>query len=78
LEQGRLFSFQRRWGEEHSLVLIHYGREPLQLDLDQLPAQAALRPEYPAQALPQRSDAAGRVRLALPPQSVTVYRLLKP
>jgi glycosidase len=70
---GALFSFQRRYGRQLSVVVINYGSSQSQLQLSGLPPNSRLQANYPAQAKPVRSDRKGRLSLSLPGQSVAVY-----
>jgi glycosidase len=73
---GQTVSWQRRLGDETTLVVINYGSTPAaDLPLQALPAQAALQPLWPADAAALRADSQGRARVALPPQSVRVFRV---
>jgi glycosidase len=72
---GQALSWQRRLGDETTVVAINYGRAPVILQLQALPAQAALLPLLPADAAPLRADSTGSASVALPPQSVRVYRV---
>ncbi|MEK7347100.1 MAG: alpha-amylase family glycosyl hydrolase [Pseudomonadota bacterium] len=71
--KGQTMAFQRRVGNEHSLVVINYGQQAASLTLDGLAAEAALRPLYPA-GPPTHLV---RQQLSVPAQSVQVFALEK-
>lgn len=70
--EGQALAFQRRHGQELSLVLINYGESPVRLVADGLDAGAALQPAYPADAPPAQADATGRAVVTLAPRSLRV------
>ncbi len=70
---GAVLGFQRRFGADHTLVLINYGDVAVTAAAAGLPAGARLRSAYPAAAKPARADHTGSARIELPPQSVRVY-----
>jgi alpha-amylase len=72
---GLLLGFERRKGDERTLVLINYGKAPARADLRELPGRATLAPLYPAGTDATRADVDGRARITLPPQSVRVLDL---
>lgn len=75
--EGQVLSLERRHGREHSLLLINYGRQEQAMELP-LPAGSRLHAAYPTPAPAARASAQGLVKLLLPAQSVSVYRLSPP
>jgi len=75
--EGRVLSFQRRLGQEHTLVVINYGEADATMPLAGLPARTRLQPAYPNSAKPLRSGADGSAQVVIPGQSVAVYRLAR-
>ncbi|WP_158271689.1 alpha-amylase family glycosyl hydrolase [Limnohabitans sp. 2KL-1] len=69
--QGQAMAYQRRFGKEHSLVVIHYGQQPATLTIEGLAPDARLRPLYPAGAARRLSSR----QLTVPAQSVQVFAL---
>jgi glycosidase len=72
---GQVVSWQRRLGDETVVVLINYGLESAEADLQALPARARLLAAYPADDAPLRANSGGRARVALQPQSVRVLQV---
>jgi glycosidase len=72
---GQIVSWQRRLGDETTVVLINYGLQAAEADLQALPARARLQALYPADDAPLRVGSGGRARVALEPQSVRVLRV---
>ena len=72
---GTVVSWQRRLGDETTVVLINYGLQSAEAELKALPAHATLLSAFPAAAPPLRTDAAGSARATLAPQSVQVLRV---
>ncbi len=70
---GLVLGFQRRFGADHTLVLINYGSVAVSTSAGGLPAGARLRSAYPAAAKPARADRSGSARIELPAQSVRVF-----
>jgi glycosidase len=72
---GLVLGYQRALGAERTLVLLNYGTEPATAWVRELPARARLQAVYPAggRAI---ADAQGVAEIALPPQSVRVYRVV--
>jgi glycosidase len=68
-------SWQRRLGDETTVVLINYGQASADLALQALPPQATLLVLYPADAAPLRAGNGGSLNVTLPPQSVRVFRV---
>jgi glycosidase len=80
--QGLSLGFQRAWGDERTLVLIHYGTTPAEVAVPNLPAGAVLEPLMQAVLGAQAAAAASAVApttptrlLTLPAQSVQVFRV---
>jgi hypothetical protein len=74
---GQALSWQRRLGDETTLVLINYGLQATEAELQSLPARARLLPAYPADDAPLRVNSGGRALVALEPQSVRVLRVVR-
>ncbi len=71
---GQAMAFQRATDDEHTLVLINYGKAPATIRIDRLGANARYASEYPAGGARTQADADGRVHFALAPQSFRVLR----
>lgn len=71
--QGSLMAYQRRFGHEHSLVLINYGEQAASLTIEGVAANAKLRPLYPAGRVQQLRLG----QITVPAQSVQVFALEK-
>lgn len=73
---GQAMHYQRQLGREQTLVVINYGNDANSIPLSQLGANRRWRQQYPAshQVL-LRSDSQGTATLAIPAQSVSVFRL---
>ena len=71
--QGPLMAYQRRFGHEHSLVLINYGEQAASLTIEGVAANAKLRPLYPAGRVQQLRLG----QITVPAQSVHVFALEK-
>lgn len=71
--QGPLMAYQRRFGHEHSLVLINYGEQAASLTIEGVAANAKLRPLYPAGRVQQLRMG----QITVPAQSVHVFALEK-
>jgi glycosidase len=71
--QGQVMAYQRRWGAEHSLVVINYGQQPASLTPEGLASDAVLRPLYGGGAVKHLPSG----RLSVPAQSVQVFALEK-
>ncbi len=72
---GAAISFQRAYGGERTLVAINYATTAATLAVSGLPANAALAAAWPAGAADVGADAGGQASVALPAQSVRVYRV---
>ncbi|RZU01993.1 alpha-amylase family glycosyl hydrolase [Rivibacter subsaxonicus] len=70
---GQAIGFQRRLGDEQSLVLINYGTTPAALSVPALGAGKPLQAAYPAGAAPLAVGADGNAAITLAPQSVQVF-----
>ncbi|RZI57073.1 MAG: DUF3459 domain-containing protein [Rubrivivax sp.] len=85
LAQGQVLSFQRAYKDQRVLVVINYGRDPVEVALPRLPAKARLLALHaspagtPAPAAaPARTvtaDSQGRLTLTAAPLSVQVFRV---
>jgi glycosidase len=73
--EGQVVSWQRRLDDETTVVLINYGLQATEADLQSLPARARLLALFPADDAPLRVNSGGRARVALEPQSVRVLRV---
>jgi glycosidase len=76
--KGQVLTFQRRSGQEITLIAINYGLQPVSSSVGALPARAHLRALYPlsqAKTNSGRANQAGAVTLSLPAQSVSVYQV---
>ncbi len=77
--QGLVAGWQRRLGQEHTLVLINYDTSGQQVQVPQVPRGARLLPLWPEDAVPARARSAalgqGEVSVYLPPQSLRVYQV---
>jgi glycosidase len=72
---GAVAGWQRRLGDETTLVVINYGTSGAEVEVPSLPAGARLQPLWPARAAPGRAGSAGLARLWLAPLSVRVFAL---
>ena len=72
---GATLSFQRRLGDEHTVLTYNYGRSPARLAVAGLPPGARLRPLLPADAEPLVVDATGQARVPLAAQAFAVWRV---
>lgn len=68
---GQVMGYQRRFGDEHSVVLINYGLAPFTTTVKALPPGSVLKGAFPAGLSARASGGAAVV--TLPPQSVQVY-----
>ncbi|WP_310387295.1 alpha-amylase family glycosyl hydrolase, partial [Roseateles sp.] len=73
--QGQVLSFQRRLGQQISLVVINYGGEAGSAGVSGLPARAKLAAAYPATGMRVRADSQGRLTLPAVALSVNVYKV---
>ena len=71
--RGLVAGWQRKWAQEHTVVLINYGTEQAQARIEGLPAGARLLSAYPAgSARAAKADARGGASLLLAPQQLRV------
>jgi hypothetical protein len=71
---GQVMSFQRRLGDEISVVVINYSTQQQAVMMRDLPAGTSLTQVFPAGAAAQLSIAAdGSAKLEIGPQSVRVF-----
>lgn len=84
LAAGHVLAFQRVWQRERRLVVLNYGTGPAELPMASLRAHAVLEPLWAAHTgqadsaeAPRRlrADARGSLTIAVPAQSVHVFRL---
>jgi alpha-amylase len=76
--QGLAASWQRKWGNEHTLVAINYGDTAATLKLTSLPAGARLLRRYPDAPASTAVDVQGAAQLELEPLSVQVFVVQRP
>jgi glycosidase len=76
--EGQVAGWQRRLGDETTVVVINYGPRSAELALDDLPPRARLQPLYPADAASLRIGSGGQARVTLQPQSLQVWRVQRP
>jgi glycosidase len=69
-------AFQRKLGEETTLVVINYGAGRTQVKVDGLPANASLQPAYPAGSKALAADANGKSGISIGAQSVMVFAVM--
>ena len=72
---GSVLSYQRRFQQDHSLVVINYGTEAATIEVGELPAGSLMAAAYPVGETAFRVDGQGRVRINIDVQSVKVFRL---
>ena len=70
---GLLAGWQRRYGDETTLVLINYGELQVQARVPQLGASARLQAAFPADGAAVQADAAGQAVVDMPARSVRVF-----
>ncbi|HYD81540.1 MAG TPA: alpha-amylase family glycosyl hydrolase [Paucimonas sp.] len=70
---GSVMGYQRKFGNENTLVLINYGTTPGFVDVAALPSNAMLAPAYPRSAGLVPIGASGHALIAIQPQSVMVF-----
>jgi glycosidase len=70
--QNQVMGFQRRLGEEVTLVVINYGPAPAEVSVESLPAQALLAPRM-GNSPSSTTDKVGIAKLNVTAQSVNVY-----
>jgi glycosidase len=70
---GLVMGYQRRFANEHTVVLFNYGTQPAAAQLRGLPPSARLVAAYPSGAAGVAADAEGSARVPLAPQSVNVF-----
>jgi hypothetical protein len=70
--QNQVMGFQRRLGEEVTLVVINYGTAPAEVSVESLPAQALLAPRM-GNSPSSTTDKVGIAKLNVTAQSVNVY-----
>jgi alpha-amylase len=71
---GSVMSYQRSLGAERTLVVINYGTTAAaSVALAHLPANAVLKPVYPAGGADVQADAAGNAGIPVAAQAATVY-----
>jgi glycosidase len=73
--QGLTMGYQRRLGDEWTVVAINYATTAADATVADLPPNAVLTAAWPAEAPGATADPQGVARVSLPPQSVRVYQL---
>jgi alpha-amylase len=73
-EKG-VFTYQRSHNNERSVVVINYSNEPSTTTVTKLKPNTQLSPLYPTQAAAMMTDASGSARIAIPGQSVAVFKM---
>jgi alpha-amylase len=73
-EKG-VFTFQRSYNNERTVVVINYSNEPSTVTATKLKPNAQLSPLYPAKAGAMMTDASGSARIPIPAQSALVFKL---
>jgi glycosidase len=76
--EGQVAGWQRRLGDETTVVVINYGLRSAEVALEELPARARLQPVYPADGASLRIGSGGRALVTLQPQSLQVWRVHRP
>ncbi|WP_341679281.1 alpha-amylase family glycosyl hydrolase [Niveibacterium sp. SC-1] len=71
---GSVMSFARRLNGTSIRVVINYGTQASSVQLGNLAANGSITPIYPAAGAAQQADAAGKLQIAAPAQSVQVFR----
>jgi glycosidase len=74
---GRLMSFQRKFGNEHTVVAFNYGKRAGRVTLTGLPAGAVLMSAHPVTSESLQVDTKGVIELQVEPQSFKVL-VVKP
>ena len=70
--QGQALGYQRTLGNETTLVLINYAKQPARLRVPSLPAHAQLSHTDGRRIAPVRANTQGQAHITLPAQSVQV------
>jgi glycosidase len=71
--QGQVLSYQRKLGQEHSVVVINYGLQPMQIALDGIESPSKLSALYSSTSISNLKAA----ELTVPAQSVHVFAVNK-
>jgi glycosidase len=72
---GATLSFQRRLGDEHTVLTYNYGQAAARLSVAGLPAGARLQALQPGSAAALTIDATGVAQVPLAPQSFAVWQV---
>lgn len=77
--QGQALTFQRRSGDERTVVVLNYGAKAVTADAGELPPNRALQRIWPAAVPPDAGraaiDATGVAHLPIGPQGIQVYEV---
>ena len=76
--QGQALGYQRTLGNETTLVLINYAKQPARLRVPSLPARAQLSHTDGRRIAPVRANTQGQAHITLPAQSVQVLTVSVP
>jgi glycosidase len=71
--QGQVLTYQRKAGQEHSVVVINYGAQSVPLTIEGLASNATLRALYPAKGVVNQKGG----QVTVPAQSVHVFAVEK-
>ena len=71
--QGQVLTYQRKAGQEHSVVVINYGAQSMPLTIEGLASNATLRALYPAKGVVNQKGG----QVTVPAQSVHVFAVEK-
>jgi glycosidase len=71
--QGQVLAYQRKAGQEHSVVVINYGAQPMSITLEGIDKKASLRALYPAKENANQKGA----QFNVPAHSVQVFAVEK-
>jgi glycosidase len=71
--QGQVLTYQRKAGQEHSVVVINYGAHSVPLTIEGIASNATLRALYPAKGVANQKDG----QVTVPAQSVYVFAVEK-
>lgn len=72
---GSVLGFQRKLGNEQTLVLINYATSSTNLSVANLQPNASLTSAYPENGAAASSDASGNAQIAMAAQSVMVFTI---
>ncbi len=72
---GSVIGYQRKWGDERTLVLTNYGTTSAKVLVHNLAPLGVFKSVYPKAQSPFLSNAAGEAAISLKPQTVAVFLL---